>query len=304
MLAGRLLSKRRVGGPSGHGLLLRDSESASTIQSLGCTPGATNKSGLIILDFGKPAYRSSDGVYGTINFDGSGVFVSNAKIQTMMEDFALGWWACAGLNLNVVIAQGVNNCASDTNDSNCGHLPSCDGTNVCNPNWATAGQNWANKTSGFSDYLNTQGFSSEEAPGAGIDAEPAYNPGYTFSQNFVDSYNSTTGCCLMYDFGAAYGGTWSNAAIYHVAYGASADVPVPEVYTGTNGPPPKSPQADEWAAVNQWATGTTPPHPAMYFYGVMCTSGSGYITCSSAYTAMLNDTTQSSIPYLTKIQFE
>jgi hypothetical protein len=284
-------------------------ESASTMETWGCTQGGSGKSGLIILDFGRPAYRSSDNAYGTINFDGTnGKFLPNGTIQTMMQQFAFGWWSCSGVNPQVTLAWGTNNCAQDSTDSNCPALASCpNGSSPCAPSFSTAGQKWGAFVTSFAGYLINQGFSSQESAAAGDDAEPAYNPGYSQSRNFVGSYNSSSDY-LIYDYGAAYSGPWTDSDIYFMSYGALNSLPVPEVYTGSTGPPPTSPQANEWEGVAKWgySNGT---YGAPYFEGVMCVIGSGYLPCDPAWNAMLNalqsssETTQSTIPYLTHIQF-
>lgn len=273
-------------------------ENPAELTTWGCNAGGSGKSGLIILDFGKPAYRSSDNAYGTINFDGSGKFLPNGTIQTMMDNFATGWYDCSGVNPQVAIAEGVNNCANDATDPNCGSLPACNGSNVCVPNWTTAGQKWASFTNGLQSYMSSLGYSSQEVAASGIDAEPAYNPGYSKSRDFVGGYNGASSI-LMYDFGAAYGYPWTPAEEYYPAYGAVDDFPVPEVYDSGN--------AVNWENLAIWGHDNG-NHSNPYFMGVMCTPG--YLACDTAWSDMLSDlqgnskTWQATIDYLTSIAFK
>lgn len=265
------------------------SNSTSTLQSWGCNAPAN--SGAIVVDFGRPAYRSSDSAYGTIDWVGSsGTFIPNGTIQGLIEAFAKGWYNCH--SGNVVIIRALSNCSVNSVDPNCPAHTSYDV-----PSWITAAQKWAAYTTSFGDYLSSSGYSSRETPAAGIDAEPDYDTVYTHTRNFVGTYNSN-GSTWMYDFGAPYSDYWSYEDMYTIAYGVLLDFPYAEVYN--------TDFATDWYHISSWGA-SNGDYGAMYFEGVMCTtSGLG---CSSAYSALVSalsnssSTAQSSIPYLTKIYF-
>ncbi len=268
-----------------------DTESGSTIQSWGCTAGQSGKSGTIILDFGRPAYSSSLSAYGTINLDGSGVFLSNGAIQTLIHDFATGWYNCSGISPKVKIAWGTNNCINGSGASGC-NIPQ---PQV--PSFTTAGTKWSQFTNSFGSWLSSSGFSSQESAAGAIDAEPAWNPGWNDSHDLIAGYNSISAPYIDFDYGSLDPGYWTNTQEYYVAWNNTTSFPFPEVYNTT--------VASEWESLDEWAAGQSAG--SMYFEGVMCTTTG--LSCSSAYSTMLSDlqshssTTQSSIPYLTQIKF-
>lgn len=279
-----------------------DSESSSTLENWGCSAGSSGNGGAIILDFGRPAYRSSDGSYGTIDFHGAnGVYLPNGTIKSLLQAFAQGWYTCSPVGPKVVIARGTNNCANDSNDPACPALHACpNGSSPCTPSFSTAGTDWGNYTNDFGSYISSAGFSSQESAAAANDAEPAWNPGYSQSRNFTGAYNTASGH-TMFDYGAAYTGYWTNASMYYIAYGLVDDFPFPEVYAQS--------QANEWESLDKWGA-SNGSLGAMYFEGVMCTT-QGLVCGGStgSWEVMLDalqsspSTDQSGPPYLTKIYF-
>jgi len=85
--------------------------STSTLYNQGCSAGSAASSGVVILDFGRPAEKSNN--YGTIDFSGN--FDTDSDILTAMEQFAQGYHDClpGGSSAKVSIARGTNNSCSN-----------------------------------------------------------------------------------------------------------------------------------------------------------------------------------------------
>jgi hypothetical protein len=253
-----------------------DTESTTTLYNWGYNaPGDLSGNGAlgIILDFGRPAYRSSDGVYGTIDWNGvSGHFVPNGTILALMEAFARGWYN--GHSGNIAIAQGVNNCSVDSIDPGCPAHTSYDLPSHLG--WITAAQKWAAFCDKFDNWLASSGYWGRVVGEAAIDAEPDYDSTYSHTANFVGEFNNDVTWAWNYDFGAPYTGTWNMQELYTIAYGVTADEPWAEVYNQS--------MATEWANLSQWGANNS-KNGAIYFQGVMCTTVG--LDCSTAYSDLV-----------------
>jgi hypothetical protein len=132
--------------------------------------------------------------------------------------------------------------------------------------------------------------------------EPAWEPGYTHTRDFVAGYNgSTTEPEALYDYGSAEPGYWTTAEEYYVAYGALYDFPLPEIYY--SGQPP------EWEQISLWGSANG-AYGAVYFPGVMSQYRDGYgcgFTPHESYDRLIaalqshSATYQASLDYVTNM---
>jgi len=256
--------------------------STSTLYYQGCDAGKAAAVGAIVLDFGRPAYR--DGAYGTMLF-GSGGFAPNVSILNAMKAFAEGYWNCSPLHTQVVIARGTSNyCHGGTS---CSLLP---------PNYMAAGSYWGTRTNELASYIANSGYSSQESSAAADDAEPAWDPGFTSTHDFIAGYNSAANW-VLFEFGSLESGYWSRANEYYVAY-TGANFPLPQVYYSS--------MAASWEELELWAVANR--GGSMLMLGVTSEwPAPETLTPHQGYDAMLTrlqthtSTYQSSLDYLTDI---
>jgi hypothetical protein len=256
--------------------------STSTLFNQGCAAGSDGAVGAIILDFGRPAYR--DGAYGTMLF-GSGGFASNVSILAAMKAFADGYWNCSPLRTHVIVARGTSNYCHV--GSACSLLP---------PSYAAAGSYWGTRTNELGMYISNNGYASQETSAAAYDAEPAWDPGFISTHDFIAGYNSTADW-IMFDYGSLESGYWSRAEEYYVAY-AGANFPLPETYYSS--------MAASWEGLEQWAVANR--GASILMLGVTSEWPTpGTLTPHQGYDAMLDQlqsdtsTYQDYLEYLTDI---
>ncbi len=65
----------------------------STLYNLGCSTGSANQGGIVVLDFGQPAYWN--GNYGTLLLAGGNPFASTTEIEAAAKEFAHGLYNCS-----------------------------------------------------------------------------------------------------------------------------------------------------------------------------------------------------------------
>jgi hypothetical protein len=256
--------------------------STSTLFNQGCSAGTAGAVGTILLDFGRPAYKA--GAFGTMLF-GSGGFASNVSILEGIKGFADGYWNCSPLRTQVIIARGTSN-----------YCPDGSGCSLPPPSYIAAGSYWGRRIDDLADYIANSGYSSQETSAAAIDAEPAWDPDYESTHDFIAGYNSAT-AWFMFDYGSLESGYWSSAAEYYVAY-TGADFPFPEVYYSS--------MAASWETLELWAVANR--GTSMLIVGVTSERPApGTLTPHEGYDALLAQlqshasTYQSSIDYLTRI---
>lgn len=261
-----------------------------TLYNQGCDRGRQTQQGVVILDFGRPAYQSSGALYGTIDFAGN--FDWNGHIAAAAEAFARGYAVCAPASspAHVAVALGTSNSCSAQD-------PSCHGSDQP-PGFTQTGHWWGVWTGRVHDYLAAQGLTARVRSSAGDDAEPAWDPAYTNTRDFVDGFSATVGQAYpMWDYGSLDPGYWSDAEMYHVAYGDPPNVPFGEIYYSS--------QAAQWENLDLWAVSQT--GRAMEIFGVMSEYPYAGYRPHDAYNAMLRalqghaSTYQKAIDYLTNI---
>jgi hypothetical protein len=271
------------------------SPNTTTLYNQGCNAGQSGANGIAILDFGRPAY--SGGAYGTIDFNGN--FDSSAAIRAAVKSYASGFWDCTPINGPfMTIAIGTNNSYSNHDQVHCPN-----GCGSQPPSFTEAGNIWAYSVKALNDYINAPpSFASQENGAAADDMEPAWEPPYTYTQNFVSGYNnSAVATDALYDYGSLESGYWTSSQEYYVAYGALFDYPIPEIYYCC--------QQTAWENLSLWGT-SNGNYGTIYFPGVMSQYRSGYscgYTPHESYDRLLaalqshTSTYQSSLPWITNI---
>jgi hypothetical protein len=211
---------RRMGAtPS----LYERTTSVSLLRAQGCRAGRAGTDGLVVLDFGKLAYRPRRGGYGTVTF--AGRFASNRAITWAVKSYARGYSRCLahGSDARIVLARGTSNYDQDV------------------PSTYTAGRLWAGATVALANYLRRHGF-DHVTGAAGDDVEPAWDRGFLRTYGFFRGYAKSDHGYLIYDYGSLDGGVghvWKLRQAYYVAGGMEEARAVPEIYNRA--------MAREWA---------------------------------------------------------
>ena len=200
-----------------------------TLYNEGCSQGRAAESGLAILDFGQPWFQN--GTYGTILFDAVGTFASTSQIESAVEQFLSGYWACSPSSTFVRLGIGTSNFHGATST---GH-----------------GQAWGGLVSAVSTWISSPpSFAAQEAARGASDLEMGWNTAPD-SRAWADGFSAATSL-PYYDYGDCEGcptggavssvpgaplnNGWTQEDVWYVAYGAPSAYPVPEIYltSGTN----------------------------------------------------------------------
>jgi hypothetical protein len=222
------------------------------LRAQGCTAAQRRDSGVVVLDFGKPSYAHHS--YGTILF--SGKFAKNYRITTAMVAWARGYVRCLPENSTafVTLARGTSN-----------YHPTV-------PSVRGAGRHWALATIKLAHALQRHGLSRHVAAAAADDAEPAWDPHFRKTRNFIRGFRRNAKGLTLYDYGSLDGGVgsiWSAKQAFYVAGGINHTAALPEIYNHA--------MADEWAELERIARHRF--HGHVHFAGVM-TQGSAHCHCS------------------------
>ena len=173
----------------------------ATLDAQGCNAGTARKTGVVILDFGRPAYKT--GKYGTLDF--SGTFQWNVAINKAVEAYMTGYMRCRPSSLKGVlsVARGTNNLCSNQDLQCC---PS--GCNLEPKSFTTAGYWWAARTNQVERWVIAKGWKYKVRATGAIDAEPAWDPPYSATGKFVRAFDYTANHSgwklppLLWDFGS------------------------------------------------------------------------------------------------------
>jgi hypothetical protein len=217
----------------------------------GCNAARRHESGVVVLDFGKPAY--AHGGYGTILF--SGRFAPNHKITASMLRYARGYVSCLpqGSTASIEIARGTSNYHPDV------------------PSAYAAGVHWGRETNKLDRELHRHWLGAHVMAAAADDAEPAWDPQFRDTREFFHGFRAAVHGFTLYDYGSLDGGVgavWSARQAWFVA-GSFADTKaLPEIYN--------SAMATEWAELAKIARGRY--HRPLQFAGVM-TQGTADCDC-------------------------
>jgi hypothetical protein len=219
----------------------------------GCSAAKRHETGVVILDFGKPAHKHHS--YGTILF--SGRYASNHKITIAMLGYARGYVRCLhrGSLAHITLARGTSNYHPDV------------------PSAYTAGVRWARATNKFGHLLRRYGLSAHVESAAADDAEPAWDRSFHKTKQFFHGFRSAVHRHTLYDYGSLDGGIgaiWSARQMWYVAGGLRHTKALPEIYYST--------QARQWAELARIAHRRY--HRDVRFAGVMTQGGA---SCHCGY---------------------
>lgn len=249
--------------------------SSSDLYLQGEAAGHAGSSGLVVLDFGRPA---SDGTSdGTDAY--ASRFLSFATISNAVEDYITGYYAYAPASTTLDVAVGTNN--------SCGLYQPC-GAIVCGcpdepANYIAWGQELAStveKLGAWSrQYASTNGFTDAVRVVAADDVEPAFDPGYSNTYDVMQGYAQAVGGSSppMVDYGSADPGFWSEDQLLQVANRFRPNVAMPEIYDAS--------QIGEWANLVSYAKAQY--GEAVTVFGVM-TAASGTVSAQDAVTQTLD----------------
>jgi len=215
----------------------------SVFRKQGCGAAKRGATGVVILDFGKPAYNGH--TYGTILF--SGAFAGNKEITHAMGAYATGYVRCLprGSHDHIHLARGTSN-----------YHPSV-------PSVYKAGRKWARETMQLQRALHAANFDSHVTAAAADDVEPAWDPSFRRTRDFYRGYADSRVGHALYNYGSLDGGIvsgyWNAHQAFYVTGGMRYARPIPEIYSQA--------MAREWAALAQVAKKRY--HRPLKFAGVM-----------------------------------
>jgi hypothetical protein len=255
LLSGTALAKSH--GAHGHRTTLSLYEhdaKPSRLARQGCSAARRRETGVVVLDFGKPAYGGRrHGGYGTIDF--SNRFLSNHKITVGMLGWARGYVRCLPRHSRAVVtlARGTSNYHP--------YVPSV----------AVAGKRWAGAVLALERKLRRQGLSRHVRSAGADDAEPAWDRGFRKTRLFIRGFRKWADGHTLYNYGSLDGGVgaiWSARQMLFVNGGTGHTAVLPEIYYPS--------QARQWAQLahiaHRWF------HQRVHFAGVM-TQGSWSCHC-------------------------
>jgi len=208
----------------------------------GCEAAKRGVGGIVILDFGQPAYNGH--TYGTNLF--SGRFAGNRKITRAMLAYALGYRRCLrrGSTLSISLARGTSN-----------YRPQV-------PSAYQAGRRWAREVHALERLLARRGLSDHVTAAAADDVEPAWDPTFHRTRDFFRGYRDAHTGHVLYNFGSLDGGVgsvWNARQIFFVASGMKYVAAIPEIYNHA--------MAKQWAELAHIARHRY--HRPLKFAGVM-----------------------------------
>jgi hypothetical protein len=219
----------------------------------GCLAARRHETGVVILDFGKPAHKHHG--YGTILF--SDRFASNHQITIGMTGYARGYVRClpGGSLARITLARGTSN-----------YHPFV-------PSAYAAGVRWARATNRFGQLLRRYGLASHVESAAANDAEPAWDRSFRKTRDFFHGFRAAVHGHTLYDYGSLDGGVgaiWSARQMWYVTGRLPHTKVLPEIYYSS--------QARQWAELARIVHRRY--HRDVQFAGVMTQGGA---TCDCGY---------------------
>jgi hypothetical protein len=246
----------------------------SVLGRQGCSAAQRGVGGIVILDFGQPAYNGH--TYGTNLF--SGRFAGNAEITRGLLSYAHGYTRCLrpGSTLSITLARGTSN-----------YRPQV-------PNAYAAGHRWARETHRLDQLLHERRLDSHVSSAAADDVEPAWDRTFHRTRDFFRGYRAASTGHLLYNYGSLDGGVgsiWNARQAFFVASGMKYARAIPEIYNPA--------MARQWAELAHIAKHVY--HRPVQFAGVMTThtSANHGMKPRDAHTSLvraLADTVGSSAP--------
>jgi hypothetical protein len=216
----------------------------ATLRMQGCSAAKRRVGGIVILDFGQPAYNGHS--YGTYLF--SGRFAGNKAITRAMFAYAAGYRYCLARHskLRITLARGTSNYHP--------HLPSA----------YKAGRKWARETMALAHRLRTHHLDAHVISAAADDVEPAWDRPFHRTRDFYRGYRDARVGHPIYNYGSLDGGVgaiWNARQFFFVTSGMRYAQSIPEIYNHA--------MASEWAELAHIARYRY--HRPLRFAGVMTT---------------------------------
>ena len=248
--------------------------SSSDLYLQGETAGQAGSSGLVVLDFGRPASDgTNDGTDGYASH-----FLSFAVITRAVENYIAAYYAYAPAYRTLDVAVGTNN--------SCGLYQPC-GAIVCGcpdepANYITWGRELASTVEQLGawsrQYASTNNFTDTVRVVAADDVEPAFDPGYSNTYDVMHGYAQAVGGSSppMVDYGSADPGFWSEDQLLQVADRFPPNVAMPEIYDAS--------EIGEWANLVSYAKARY--GKAVTVFGVM-TAATGSVSAHDAVAQTL-----------------
>jgi hypothetical protein len=247
----------------------------ATLAAQGRAAASSGAQGLVILDFGRPAFDGSR--FGMMDF--SGQFVSLATVSQAAESYIGAYSTLAPRATRLTVAVGTNN--------SCGTGQPC-GSRICGcrdepPSFATWGAQLAGAVKQLQSWSTSfrarLRLTTTVKVVAGDDAEPVNDPAFHNTADLLRGYARAVGGYQpsMVDFGSAEPGYWTLDQLYQVAYGFRPDLPFPEIYFAND--------IADWTAVVKYARARY--GVSMTIYGVLTDRPVGN-TPQAAYTQTIN----------------
>jgi len=225
--------------------LFEHTSSPTTLRKQGCRAAKRGVGGIVILDFGQPAYNGH--TYGTYLF--SGRFAGNKRITRAMYAYAYGYHRCLrrGSDLKITLARRTSN-----------YHPQV-------PSAYRAGRRWARETRRLQRRLNAHlAVSRHVISAAADDLEPAWDRSFHRTRDFFRGYRDAHTGRVIYNYGSLDGGVgtvWNARQVFFVTSGMRYAQAIPEIYNHA--------MAREWAELAHIARHRY--HRPMRFAGVMTT---------------------------------
>jgi len=226
----------------------------------GCSQGAANEAGIIVLDFGQPSYQG--GTYGTILFNN--LFASLDQITIASEAFLRGFWDCSPYNGPfITLALGTSNYHGDTTYDH--------------------GRAWALAVNMVGSWIVANNLGSQVTVAGASDLELGWNSasasrawadGYTSSHEyFYYDYGDAAGCPQVATTGnGSCNNGWKQSDILYVAWNEEPALPLPEIHT-TNGS-----QARQWYSLTLYSY----LHPGRFGRMISVGSFTQYAACQTS----------------------
>lgn len=230
-----------------------------TLQSQGCT-AAHGAVGLIVLDWGQPVYLNN--TYGVYDF--GGVDITDNDVLHASANFAQGVWNCHNSHTNIAIAIGENNVYAN-------------GLDEVDWEWTGTGKAWASMVNGVQSWLVSSHYNNVVGANGAGDLEVEWNT-FQYTADLVNGYNSVSSL-PYFDFGDDSPGWWSDYQVWYIAYGATDQLPIPEIYYNVDA-------TVDWEPLSIWACDNE--GGAIYFKGTMAENASGENSPAQAFIDMYN----------------
>jgi hypothetical protein len=234
----------------------------TTLRRQGCRAAEHGVSGIVILDFGQPAYNGH--TYGTFLF--SGRFAGNKAITRALLAYAHGYAHCLrpASKTHIMLSRGTNN-----------YHPQV-------PSAYQAGRRWARETRRLSHLLAQRGLAGRVTSAAADDAEPAWDRPFHRTRDFFRGYRDAHTGHLLYNYGSLDGGVgaiWNARQAFYVASGMRDSRALPEIYNAR--------MARQWARLA--LTARRLYHRPLRFAGVLTShqAGRGFLKPRDAHRALV-----------------